>query len=116
MIKKAVIQGEDSRDFLVYRSGSGDTIEIYDIQVGSYRREGIGRRLVHSLVEQVPKHINLVYAITRAENIIAKQFYEGIGFRIVGVLVDFYGVKTEDGKDCVDAIMYGFNIPKDTGE
>lgn len=101
---------KDTRDFLVYRSGSGkNSIEIYDIQVGSDRRKGRGRALVNTLLTHyTPRDVNLIYAITRSSNLIAQEFYEGLGFRVVGVLRNFY--KDEFSKDCADAIMYGRDV------
>lgn len=92
----------DGRDFLIYREGSGRTIEIFDIVVGSKRRQGRGKQLVTCLLESyMPKSTRRVWAITRATNWVAQQFYEALRFRSVP-LRGFYG---EDG-DTVDAIMY----------
>lgn len=89
----------DERDYLDYRDGSGGTVEIFDVAVNSERRSGRGRRLVEELFRRVtPLH---VWAITRADNEIAQQWYEALGFRVVGVLRRFYGLRG------VDAIMYG---------
>lgn len=97
-------------DYLTYRIGSGKTVEIYDIVVNSERRQGKGRWLVNRLIDSLPKDIRLVFAITRADNFIAQQFYESLRFRVVAPLRDFYGYKTKDGRDTVDAIMYGKNL------
>lgn len=91
----------DSRDFLMWRQGSGETIEIFDIAVGSERRKGRGRQLLNLLFNSLEAN-TVVWAITRSDNEIAQQFYEATRFDIIGVLRRFYGV--ENG---VDAIMYG---------
>lgn len=101
-----VITLDDPQDFLKYRKGSGDTIEIYDIAVGTDRRVGKGRRLVELLLANIPPGIRTIWAITRAENFIAQQFYENLGFRVIAPLRNFY----RDGPDTVDAIMYGRDI------
>jgi ribosomal protein S18 acetylase RimI-like enzyme len=96
-------------DFLIWRPGSGGTIEIFELQVNSERRRGRGRALVSQLLKlKISKEVKLVWAITRTENFIAQQFYEGMGFRIVAVLRNFY----KDGHHTVDAIMYGRDIPR----
>ncbi len=101
------IQGRDSRDFLLYREGSGGTVEIFDIVVGSERRVGIGKKMVYHLLEtKVGPEVKLVWAITRASNFIAQHFYEGLHFRVVGVLRSFY----KDEGRIVDAIMYGLDV------
>jgi ribosomal protein S18 acetylase RimI-like enzyme len=97
----------DERDYLVWREGSGGTVEILDIAVGSGRRQGRGRRLVGLLADKVPEG-TLIWAITRADNAVAQQFYESLRFRVVGVLRSFYTTDLT-AKDSVDAIMYGRN-------
>lgn len=104
------ITGTDPRDWLKWRQGSGNTVEIYDIVVGSERRKGFGRALVYKLYKQVPPGTNLVWAITRASNQIAQLFYEELGFRVVAVLRNFYRMYDREGKECVDAIMYGKDL------
>lgn len=98
-MKKITLDCEE--DFLVYREGSGHSVEIFDIQVKSERRVGKGRMLMELLFSGL-KPGTKVWAITRAENEIAQEFYESLGFRVVGVLREFYA--DEPG---VDAIMYG---------
>jgi ribosomal protein S18 acetylase RimI-like enzyme len=100
----------DTRDFLEWRQGSGRTVEIYDIMVGSHRRQGRGRSLVNMLLgHHLPKGTTLVYAITRIDNIIAKQFYEELRFRLIGSLWNFY--KDTGAANTVDAVMYGRDVP-----
>jgi ribosomal protein S18 acetylase RimI-like enzyme len=90
-------------DFLDARPASGGTWEITDIQVGSERRKGRGTELVKTLVAHVlPKDCRLLWAVTRAENAVAQQFYARLGFRVVAVLYDFY-----DRHGRSDAVMYG---------
>lgn len=93
--------GADVRDYLDYRHGSGNSVEIYDIAVGSERRKGIGTAMFRSLLATL-KRSCLVFAIARSENRVAQQFYLSIGFRVVGVLCKFY----QEG----DAIMYGYDL------
>ena len=104
------IQLEDQRDFLDYRPGSGSTIEISDIQVGTERGVGKGRELVNALViEAETAGVGLVFAITRRGNAIAQEFYVAIGFRIVAHLIDFY--RDEDLIE--DGIMFGLDIDQE---
>lgn len=100
---------ETKSDYLIWREGSGGTVEIYDLHVsGEHRREGRGRVLVDLLLDRYkPKDCHLVFAITRQENFVAQQFYESMRFRVVAVLRDFY--RSDDGKRSV-AIMYGRDI------
>lgn len=95
------IVGEYSCDFLIWRDGSGDTVEILDIVVDSDRRKGRGRQLIEALFKMLPAATK-VFAITRTSNLIAQQFYEKLGFSVTGILRNFYG-----SAHSADAVMYG---------
>ena len=98
---------EDYRDFIDWRPGSGRSVEIFDIAVGSARRQGRGRELIRKLLTEIPKETSLVFAITRIGNTIAQQFYESCGFRLVGRLHNFY----RDGANGNEhALMYGLDV------
>jgi len=66
-------------DFLNYRNGSGDTIEIYDILVNSERGKGIGTNLLNILKEREPNKV--IFAFTRESNTLARAFYRKNGFQ-----------------------------------
>jgi len=96
----------DPRDFLLYRRGSGYSIEVFDIQVGSARGKGKGRRLIERLLGiAAGDGAHLVWAITRESNLIAQDFYKAIGWRRIGRLKGFYRDTLEDG------LMFGVNLP-----
>lgn len=100
---KIILDG-DERDFLTYRWGSGKTVEIFDIAVGSERGVGKGRRLVEVLLSRVKHRTHLVFAITRVSNKIAREFYNKIGFQKIGDLINFYENES--------AVMYGRSMGK----
>ncbi len=89
----------NAADHLDYEHRADGTVEIVDIVVTSARRAGVGRALIAALFKRLPRV--RVWAITRASNEIAQQFYEALGFETVGVLRRFYG------GDGADAVMYG---------
>lgn len=93
--------------FLDWREGSGNSLEIVDVAVDNVvRRKGVGKGLVDRLIKICEAHrVTRIYAITRAENRIAQEWYESMNFRAVP-LYDFYGMRTEEGHRTVDAIMY----------
>lgn len=104
----------NARDFLVWRAGSGRTIEIFDIQVGSERRVGKGTKLIDALLQnlkglRLPGEIKpaLIYAITRISNTLAQEFYEKLGFHIVGRLHYFYREANDSSEH---AVMYGLEV------
>lgn len=101
--------GAPSEDYLMWRKGSGNTVEIYDIAVYSERRNGNGRLLVNYLIDHLPPGTRTLWAITKADNFIAQQFYESLNFRVIGTLRSFY----QDSGNTVDAIMYGRDINLD---
>lgn len=107
------------KDYLSFREGSGGTVEIFDIAVNSERRKGVGKKLVNILLNQLDKEADkppTVFAVCRSTNKIAHLFYEAVGFRIVANLFDFYkdGVRSDDDRGCVDAVMYGYDIPRNS--
>ena len=107
-MKHGVIYGDSEADSLSWRVGSGEgSYEIYDVVVdSSHRRTGVGRRMVDSLIKLCEADgVRRIYAITRAENRIAQEWYESLNFTS-RPLYDFYGVRTERGDRTVDAVMY----------
>jgi len=88
-MNKIVLDNEE-RDYLLWREGSGGTIEICDILVMSGRREGKGRQLIDKLLKEMIGKTHLVFAFTRPTNRISQDFYEGIGFKPYGVIPWFY--------------------------
>ncbi len=108
------IQLNDPRDFLIWRKGMGRTVELFDIQVGSERRKGRGKELIETLLRRLPKNTAHVFAITRLSNATAHQFYESLGWRIVGRLHYFYrdlkDVKGERVWDLEHALVYGVDL------
>ncbi len=86
--------------FLIWERRDDGTVEIRDIHVDNeYRRKGIGRKMLEVLFRQLDGATR-VWAITRAENQVAQQFYERCCFRDVSILRRFYNDKT------LDAIMF----------
>lgn len=105
----------DDKDWIEWRPGSGRSVEITDIAVHSARGEGRGRALVDQMLATLtpgtdrPEGVTLVYAITRMSNAIAHQFYEAVGFRILGRLHYFY----RDGstkKDWEHGLVFGLDL------
>lgn len=93
-------------DYLRWRQGSGATVEIYDIVVGSERRKGHGRAMINRLRDRVPENTKLIFAIARSSNKIAAEFYTALGFRVVAKLPRFY----VDDKGIETAIMFGMDL------
>lgn len=93
-------QHDADMDFIEWREGSGGTIEIFEIQVNSKRRSGIGRKMLETWFKSLPQATR-VWAITRIENEVAQQFYEACGFSCSGVLRRFYRNEHQ-----ADAVLY----------
>jgi RimJ/RimL family protein N-acetyltransferase len=74
-------------DFLEYRKGQADTLEIYDIVVQSRRGIGIGTELIRQMLEK--ENPQRVYAFCRSTNKNAHRFYKKLGFKGYH-LSDFY--------------------------
>lgn len=101
------IELNDGQDYLYYREGSGDTVEIFDIAVNSERGVGNGRKLVDTLRSQVETH--LIFALTRVSNIGAQKFYLKVGFHNLGRLKKFYS-----DEDAVMFASYENNLRRPT--
>lgn len=89
-------------------------VEILDIVVGSERRQGQGRKLIEGLKEKcktLKTRCLLMFAVTRCSNVVAQQFYEACGFRIIARLHNFYHDDQQDGPTTTEsALMYGLDL------
>lgn len=101
---------ENEHGYLVWRQGSGNTIEIFEIEVDDdHRQQGHGTNLIEQLEEYGRKnHYLMMWAITRHSNRPARAFYDNTGFSILAAPLTFY--KDEQsiaGKRAPEAIIYG---------
>jgi len=69
---------------IVWRRGTGDNVELLDIEVTSQRRTGQGTilllRMLNSLKQNPPD--SSIFGFTRTENVIAQEFYSAMGFTV----------------------------------
>lgn len=83
---------QDQRGYLVWRHGTGNTVEILHLEA-SARRLGYGRSLVRHLLSDLYDSgfdVSTVYGFTRERLVQAQVFYVGIGFNLIS-LKDYYG-------------------------
>lgn len=111
---KGRIERCGGKAWLDYRERGDNNVEIEDINVpNEYRERGIGREMVDELRRKMTVRNLLIFAVTRVSNVPACQFYEALGFRVVGRLHQFYRER-EDMKDGASgyhhAIMYGLDL------
>ena len=80
---------EDSvAGFAVARRVAADEAEILNLAVEpAWRRRGVGRALVETISKQAKGN---VYLEVRESNRGARQFYERLGFRTVGLRPQYY--------------------------
>lgn len=98
------LDGNFAGSYLEWRvCPSSSNVEIVDI-LSSKRRVGVGKLMIDKLLSQMPSECRLVYVITRASNSIAQEFYESVGFVVIGVLRDFY---SDSQPATIDAVVYG---------
>ena len=72
----------------------------------SYRRKGIGRRLMEEVIEFYKRRgISVIYLECRVSNKVAQRFYEKLGFRKECIIKGYY----ENGED---AIVYKKDLSK----
>ena len=95
------------RSFLSYRlhhkNFLDNRVEILNIEARD-RRKGQGRELVSRLEKKFQSELPGMFAITRRSNLIANDFYHGVGFELSGLLKNFYS----DSSDVLerDAFVY----------
>lgn len=79
--------------FIGWRWGTGDNVELVDLQVTGVPRSGGGRRLLVEMLRTLkrsPPHAT-VFGFTRSSNLDAQRFYAAMGFTlstVVGVYAD----------------------------
>lgn len=73
-------------------------IEIYNICISKeYRRNGIGERLIRSILAVPHAHIDNVWLEVRKSNATAQAFYKKMNFEIEGTRKGFFSNPLEDG-------------------
>lgn len=94
----------DDTDYLLFRKGSGNSVEIYDIAVNSERSKGKGTALVAELFAQIPAGVTMVWVMCRRSNHGARKFYlDKVGFQFMGALQGFYS----DDMGQENALVFG---------
>jgi ribosomal-protein-alanine N-acetyltransferase len=90
---------------------AADEGEILNLGVASpYRRRGIGRALVQSVLAALAgRDVDAVYLEVRESNAGARRLYETLGFREVGRRASYYRRPIED------AVLLRAAIPTDGG-
>ena len=79
--------------FIGWRWGTGDNVELVDLQVNGAPRTGGGRRLLTEMLRALkasPPYAT-VFGFTRSPNLDAQRFYAAMGFAlstVVGVYAD----------------------------
>ncbi len=76
----------------------GDHGQITNISVGpKYQRQGIGQRLLRSIIEfSIVKGIIHLSLEVRVNNIVAQNLYNRFGFKVVGTRKGYYQETGED--------------------
>lgn len=99
-------------NYLDWRPGSGNTVEIFDIHVRPQdRRHGHGKLMVIKLIREcTSRGAATVYAITRASNFMAQEFYESMKFRAVPLRGFYKDEPLASGRPYTDAIMYVWDV------
>ncbi|MGN0407590.1 MAG: ribosomal protein S18-alanine N-acetyltransferase [Bacteroides sp.] len=71
---------------------------IVNVAVGeAYRRRGIGREMMDSLIERgLEKQVDIFFLEVRQSNEAAKHLYESAGFKNIGLRKNFYEKPCED--------------------
>jgi ribosomal-protein-alanine N-acetyltransferase len=83
--------------FVVYRMVSSDECELLNLAVARpFRRRGIGRLLVKSLIDSFQTTRTVcVFLEVRESNYGASAFYKGLGFQQVSIRKNYYNFPLE---------------------
>jgi ribosomal-protein-alanine acetyltransferase len=74
--------------FLVTRRVAPDELEVLNLAVApSMRRKGVARALARGVLERLE---GAAFLEVRESNVVARQFYESIGFIVIGRRLDYY--------------------------
>lgn len=94
---RSAIVGQRLAGFIC-ASQVADEGHILDLAVHpDFRRKGIAKVLVKTIIEELKENAcRFLYLEVRASNDIARKFYEGIGFRVVGTRKRYYLKPEED--------------------
>ena len=80
---------DDYRGYLVWRYGTGSTVELLHLDTLE-RRKGYGSSLIYDMLLSVDRdRACVVYGFTRANKIEAQVFYAALGFKLK-LLPDMY--------------------------
>ena len=92
---EVAVCGADVAGFRVARALGEGECELLNLAVEpSFRRQGIGRRLLQTLLAGPP---NTVWLEVRESNAIARNFYGIMGFQEFGRRVEYYSSPDEAG-------------------
>ncbi|HPW45483.1 MAG TPA: ribosomal protein S18-alanine N-acetyltransferase [bacterium] len=81
-----------------------DEMELHTFAVkSSWRRKGIGRRMLNKMLDLARGYdVERIYLLVRHYNVSAKNLYESLGFKIIGVRKNYY---QDDGADALVMCM-----------
>jgi ribosomal protein S18 acetylase RimI-like enzyme len=103
------IDDPEGRGYLEWRWAPAHAVEIVNIEVGNeYRRQGVGRSLLWQLIAEAGPELRAVFAVTRASNGIAREWYAAMGFYPAGILYGFY----DGDAGMPDAVLYVLHVKK----
>ncbi len=100
------------RGYLEWRWAPAYGVEIVNVEVDNdCRRQGVGRSLLGLLAAKLNGEAKTVYAFSRLDNLIARDWYLGCGFTPAALIRSFYGDEISD-----DAALYTIKVKVREGE
>ena len=83
-------QYQSIEGYIVWRYGTGETVELLQLEASEHRK-GYGTFLVKHMLSELSDHPShyTVYGFTRERLIIAQIFYLSLGFKLIR-LPDYY--------------------------
>jgi ribosomal-protein-alanine N-acetyltransferase len=94
-----LLVGEYVRGFTLYTTGM-EHVDLLNIGLEpSFQGQGFGRRLIKSIIWQLPVGIKKLMLEVRVSNLRAIRLYKTMGFKIIDVRKDYYSNSSEHTRE-----------------
>ena len=97
--------------FLIEQIVETEATLLHLVVSSNYQSQGIGRMLLSSWIESLPKSITTIWLEVRRSNHIAQHLYQSLGFQQQYIRKAYYRSDTTEPKE--DALVFCYNRVSD---